>query len=61
MCFQPSKLEIVVGNRLDSNDRRPRVTVRLDHGETDNVEISGGYCMSPILFNFYSEWLSKKP
>jgi hypothetical protein len=40
------------------------VTVRLDQGETGSVKIGRGVrqgcCLSPILFNLYSEYLTKK-
>ena len=42
-----------------------RVKVRLDRGETSSVMIGRGVrqgcCLSPILFNLYSEWLTKEP
>ena len=41
-----------------------RVKVRLDRGETRNVQIGRGVrkgcCLSPILFNLYSECLTKE-
>jgi len=41
-----------------------RVKVRLDRGETRSVQIGRGVqqgcCLSPILFNMYSECLTKK-
>ena len=41
-----------------------RVKVRLGHGETKSVKIGTGvrqgYCLSPIPFNFYSEYLNKE-
>jgi hypothetical protein len=40
------------------------VKVRLDEGETRRVKterrVRQGYCLSPILFNLYSEYLTKK-
>ena len=40
-----------------------KVKVRLDRGETRSVQIGRGdrqgCCLSPILFNLYSEWLTK--
>ena len=42
----------------------PRVKVRLDRGETRSVQIGRGVrqgcCLSPILFNLYSEFLTKE-
>ena len=41
-----------------------RVKVRLDRGETRSVQIGRGViqgcCLSPILFNLYSEFLTKE-
>ena len=41
-----------------------RVKVRLDQGETRSVQIGRGVrqgcCLSPILFNLYSECLTKE-
>ena len=41
-----------------------KVKVRLDRGETRSVQIGRGVrqgcCLSPILFNLYSEWLTKE-
>jgi len=41
-----------------------RVKVRLDRGETRSVQIGRGvrqgYCLSPILFNLYSECLTRE-
>jgi len=41
-----------------------RIKVRLDRGETRSVQIGKGVrqgcCLSPILFNLYSECLTKK-
>jgi hypothetical protein len=40
------------------------VKVRLNRGETRRVKIGRGVrqgcCLSPILFNLYSEWLTKE-
>jgi len=44
--------------------RDQRIKVRLDRGETRSVQIGRrirqGCCLSPILFNFYSECLTKE-
>jgi hypothetical protein len=41
-----------------------RVKIRLDQGETRSLKIGGGVrqccCLSPILFNLYSEYLTKE-
>jgi len=41
-----------------------RVKVRLDRGDIRSVqigrEVRQGYCLSPVLFNLYSECLSKE-
>ena len=41
-----------------------KVKVRMDQGETRSVQIGRrvrqGCCLSPILFNLYSEWLTKE-
>jgi hypothetical protein len=41
------------------------VKIRLDQGETRSVKIGRavrqGCCLSPILFNLYSEYLTKEP
>ena len=41
-----------------------RVKVRLDRGETRSVQIGRGVrqrcCLSPILFNLYNEYLTRK-
>ena len=41
-----------------------RVKLRLNQMKTDNVKIGRGvrqgYCMSPILFNLYGEYLIKE-
>ena len=41
-----------------------KVKVQLDRGETRSVQIGRGVrqgcCLSPSLFNLYSEWLTKE-
>jgi hypothetical protein len=64
-------LQILKRTGIDWRERRfisslymaQSVKVRLNRGETRNVKIGrgvrGGCCLSPILFNLYSEWLTK--
>ena len=51
-------------SRLSYFHHIQRVKVRLDRGETRSVQIGRGVrqecCLSPILFNFYSEFLTKE-
>ena len=37
-----------------------KVKVRLDRGKTRSVQNGTGCCLSPILFNLYSECLTKE-
>ena len=65
-------MQILKGNRFDWRERRlisklymaQSVKVRLNRGETGSVKIGRGvrkgYCLSPILFNLYSECLAKE-
>jgi hypothetical protein len=65
-------MQILKGIGIDWRERRlisklyveQSVKIRLDQGETRNVKIARGVrqgcCLSPILFNFYSEYLTKE-
>jgi hypothetical protein len=65
-------MEILKGNGIDWRERRlisnlymaQSVKVRLNRGETGSVKIgigvTKGCCLSPILFNVYSQCLTKK-
>ena len=64
--------QILKRNGIDRRERRlisklymdQKVKVRLNRGETRSVQIGRsvrpGCCLSPILFNVYSEYLTKK-
>jgi len=66
-------MQILKRTNIDWRERRfisklymdQRVKVRLDRGETRSVQIGRGVrqgcCLSPILFNLYSEYLTKQP
>jgi hypothetical protein len=65
-------MQILKGTGIDWRERRlisdlymvQSVKVRLNQGETSIVkfgrEVRQGCCLSPILFNFYSECLTKE-
>jgi hypothetical protein len=65
-------MQIVMGIGIDWRERRlisklymeQRVKIRLDQGETRSVKIGRGVrqgcCLSPIVFNLYSEYLTKE-
>jgi hypothetical protein len=65
-------MQILKGNGIDWRERRlirnlytaQSVKVRLNRGETRNVKIGRGVrlgcCLSPVLFNLYSECLTKE-
>jgi hypothetical protein len=65
-------MQILKGTGIDWHERRlisklymeQSVKVRLDQGETRSVKIGRGVrqgcCLSPILFNLYSEYLTKE-
>ena len=65
-------IQILKGTGIDWRERRlisnlympQSVKIRLNQGETIRVKIVGGvrqgYCLSPILFNLYSECLTKE-
>jgi hypothetical protein len=65
-------MQILKGTGIDWRERRlirnlymaQSVKVRMDRGETRNVKngrgVRQGCCLSPILFNLYSECLTKK-
>jgi len=65
-------MQILKGTGIDWHERRlisnlymaQRVKVRLNQGETRSVKIGKGArqgcCLSPILFNLYSECLTKE-
>jgi hypothetical protein len=65
-------MQILKGTGIDWRERRfisklymeQSVKVRLDQGETRSVKIGRGVrqgcCLSPILFNLYSEYLTKE-
>ena len=71
-CVNWTKLmQILKRNGFDWRERRlisklyveQKVKVRLDRGETRSVQIGRvrqGCCLSPILFNLYSECLTKE-
>jgi hypothetical protein len=65
-------MQILKGIGIDWRERRlisklymeHSVNIRLDQGETRSVKIGRGVrqgcCLSPILFNLYSEYLTKE-
>jgi len=65
-------MHILKRNGIDWRERRlisrlymdQRVNIRLDRGETRSVQIGRGVrqgcCLSPILFNLYSEYITKE-
>jgi hypothetical protein len=65
-------MQILKGIGIDWRERRlisklymeQRVKIRLDQGETRSVKIGTGVrqgcCLSPIVFNLYSEYLTKE-
>jgi hypothetical protein len=65
-------MQILKGIGIDWRERRlisklymeQSVKIRLDQGETRSVKIGRGVrqgcCLSPILFNLYSEYLTKE-
>jgi hypothetical protein len=65
-------MQILKGTGIDGRKRRlvsklcmeQSVKVRLDQGETGSVKIGRGVrqgcCLSPILFNLYSKYLTKE-
>ena len=72
-CVNWTKLmQILKRTGIDWPERRlisklymdQKVKVRLDRGETRSVQIGRGVrqgcCLSPVLFNLYSEWLTKE-
>ena len=65
-------MQILKRKGIDWRERRlisklymdQRVKIRLDRGKTRSVKTGRGFrqgcCLSPILFNFYSEYLTKE-
>ena len=65
-------MQILKGNGIDWHERRlisnlymaQSVKVRMNRGETRSVKtgrgVRQGCCLSPILFNSYSEYLTKE-
>jgi len=65
-------MQILKGTGIDWRERRlisnlymaQSVKVRLNRGETGSVKTGRGFrqgcCLSPILFNLYSEYLTKE-
>jgi hypothetical protein len=65
-------MQILKGTGIDWRERilitklymEQSVELRLDQGETRSVKIGRGvrkgYCLSPIMFNLYSEYLTKE-
>jgi len=66
-------MQILKRTGIDWRERRlisklnmdQRIKVRPDRGETRSVQIGRGvrkgFCLSPILFNLYSKYLTKEP